>query len=78
MMLMKFIGCFKIYIEPLSMTGGGPSYASQTLTMLIQDYAFLYFRADKAAAVGVLLGIVLGIFSILYFRWNLSSKEGDM
>ncbi|MBQ4110235.1 MAG: sugar ABC transporter permease [Clostridia bacterium] len=77
MMLLNIINSFKIYDEPISMTGGGPSYASQTLTMLIQDYAFTYFRADKAAAVGVLLALLLGVFSIVYFKYNMSSEEGE-
>lgn len=77
MLLLTIINSFKIYVEPLAMTGGGPNYASQTLTMLIQDYAFLYFRADKAAAVGVLLGMVLVIFSILYFKYNMGSEGGE-
>ncbi len=75
MVLLNFINSFKIYVEPYAMTGGGPSGRSTTLTMLIQDYSFIYFRADKAAATGVMLAIMLGIFSIIYFRANMSSEE---
>ena len=74
--LLAFINSFQIYNEPLAMTGGGPGNASLTMTMLIQRYAFEYFRADMAAATGMLTALALGIFSIFYFKLAFKDNEG--
>ncbi len=52
-------------------TGGGPSRATQTLSLLVYEEAFQFFRMGVASAIGVLL---LGACAVL--AW-LSMKGGE-
>ena len=36
-------------------TGGGPSRATQTLSLLVYEEAFQFFRLGMASAIGILL-----------------------
>jgi len=49
-------------------TGGGPGEATLTLPMLLYEKAYLTWRPSEAAVLTVLMGIVLLIFTIVYFR----------
>lgn len=66
--IMQIINVFNIFQQPLAMTGGGPNNASITLTMTAYNYAFQYFQTGRASAVSVLTGLMLMIFSIIYFK----------
>lgn len=66
--IMQVINVFNIFQQPLAMTGGGPNNASITLTMTAYNYAFQYFQTGRASAVSVLTGLMLMVFSILYFK----------
>jgi multiple sugar transport system permease protein len=49
-------------------TGGGPSRATQTLSLLIYEEAFQFFRLGNAAAIGVILLAACAILSWLSMR----------
>src|SRR5262249_18782633 len=49
-------------------TGGGPSRATQTLSLLIYEEAFQFFRLGNAAAIGVILLAACAILSFLSMR----------
>ena len=51
-------------------TGGGPSRATQTLSVLIYEEAFQFFRFGNAAAIGVLLLLACAVLSWLSMRQN--------
>jgi multiple sugar transport system permease protein len=51
-------------------TGGGPSRATQTLSLLVYEEAFQYFRFGTAAAIGVLLLAVCAMLSFAAMRWG--------
>lgn len=68
LLIMQIMGVFKIFQEPLAMTGGGPANASTSLMMTAYNYAFSYMQVGRSTAVGVITAIILGILSIVYFR----------
>lgn len=68
LLIMQIMGVFKIFQEPLAMTGGGPANASTSLMMTAYNYAFSYMQVGRSTAVSVITAIILGIFSIIYFR----------
>ncbi|KEP74834.1 ABC transporter permease [Microbacterium sp. SUBG005] len=68
MLLLQIIGTMQVFTEPFLFTGGGPQGATKTLLMTIYDYAFTRVDYGAATALSVLLALVLGLFSLAYFR----------
>lgn len=64
--LLAFIFSYQQYTLIWQTTGGGPAFATQTLSILIWNEAFQYFDYSYAAAVGV-AGFVLSILAALLF-----------
>lgn len=61
------IGSFKIFDMIFIMTGGGPNNASTSLVFYIYSRVFQQFDIGKAAAAGVVLMVLVGIMTVLYF-----------
>lgn len=61
---------FNIYGQPLLLTRGGPTESTFVLIMYIRNLAFGTGKpvAGIASAMSVLLGLVIGIFSVLQMR----------
>ncbi|MCZ8311373.1 MAG: sugar ABC transporter permease [Magnetospirillum sp.] len=51
-------------------TGGGPSRATQTLSMFVYEEAFQFFRMGYASAVGVLMLFVCAGLAFVAMRWG--------
>ncbi len=68
LLLMQIMGVFKVFQQPLAMTGGGPNNASTSIMLTAYNYAFSYMQVGRSSAVGMIAGIILCGFSILYFR----------
>jgi multiple sugar transport system permease protein len=49
-------------------TGGGPSRATQTLSLLVYEEAFQFFRIGYASAIGVLFLILCAVMAFLSLR----------
>lgn len=49
-----------------SMTGGGPGYSSQVLSLLTYKHYFLFFNTSYAGAIAIVLAILMFIISIPY------------
>jgi multiple sugar transport system permease protein len=64
----QIIGTMQIFMEPFIMTGGGPVNATYTVAMLQYDYAFRYSNYGAASALGLVVFVVLGGFSLFYTR----------
>jgi len=57
-----------------SMTGGGPGYSSQVLSVLTYKHYFLFFNTSYAAAIAVVLAILMLIISIPYLRMTMKRE----
>ena len=68
LLLMQIMSVFKIFQHPLAMTGGGPNNASASIMLTAYNYAFSYMQVGRSSAVGMIAGLILCGFSILYFR----------
>lgn len=64
----QIIGVFQVMEQPLTMTGGGPNGATESLALLAYKYAFEYFKFDKGMATGVITFIILIFMTIFYTR----------
>lgn len=69
--ILQIIGTVQVFIEPFLFTGGGPANATQTILLMIYQYAFgrsLGGDYGAATALSVMLAAVLAVLSVLYFR----------
>lgn len=66
--LLRLIDTFRIFDKVYAMTGGGPGYATETISLYIYREGFRYFHLGYAAAASlIMVALVLGL-SILYAR----------
>jgi multiple sugar transport system permease protein len=77
MLILQLIGTAQVFLEPKVFTDGGPNNATTTVLLLIYKYAFqnsLGGKYGEATALSLMLAIVLGILSFVYFkvtnRWS--------
>lgn len=54
-----------------SMTGGGPGYSSQVLSLLTYKHYFLFFNTSYAGAIAVVLAVFMLIISIPYLAMTM-------
>ena len=73
--LLLIIWTIKDYAIAYVLTKGGPSRATELLTIYIQQTGFKYFDFGKAAAAGMLMLLVSLAFTFFYFK-VLSKEEG--
>lgn len=65
--LMNIISSLKVFETVNIMTQGGPMNSTNTLVYDIYQYGFSYYQIGYASALGVVLMLVIGVFTILYF-----------
>ena len=63
----QIIGVFSIMEQPMQMTDGGPNGASNTLGLLAYKYGFVSIKPQLAMAVGVIMFLILMVFTLFYF-----------
>ena len=54
----------------MAMTGGGPNNASLSLGFQLYKYGFVNGRAGHALALGVIMFLILIVFTCFYFYLN--------
>lgn len=62
------MGSFKAFDSVRIMTAGGPGNATDTIVYYIYRYGMQHLKFGYASAAGTVLGLVLMILSVLYFR----------
>ncbi|QJD84504.1 carbohydrate ABC transporter permease [Cohnella herbarum] len=72
--VLQLIATSQAFQSQLLMFGGGPDNATLTYLLLTTREAFTFFNFGKASAMGVLMFVVLVIFSILTIKFR---KGGD-
>ncbi|MEV4161563.1 carbohydrate ABC transporter permease [Nonomuraea dietziae] len=68
MLLLQIIATMQVFIEPFMLTGGGPENATVTVAYLMYQYAFNFGNFGGGSAMGLMLMIVLIVFSAVYLR----------
>jgi len=77
MLVLQIIATMQVFIEPFTITGGGPDNATVTVLMLIYRYTFQNAEFGEASALGVILFLVLAIFALIYMRMTSRLMEAD-
>jgi multiple sugar transport system permease protein len=67
LLVLQIIGTMQVFTEPFVMTDGGPVNSTITVLLLLYRYAFKFQNFGAASALGLILFVVLAIFSLLYF-----------
>ena len=75
LLILQILEVFKVLIEPLTMTGGGPNNASMSLLLFNWQTAFVNFRIGQAASIGVIVCLILMGITVVYFKM---SKENEV
>lgn len=69
------INTFQCFSLIQLLTSGGPNYSTSTIMYLVYETAFKQYKFGYANAMGVVLAVVIGIFSLIQFK--LFSGEND-
>lgn len=68
LIIINLISSFQVFETIAIMTKGGPINSTNTLVYYIYEYGFRYFKIGYASAAGVVLLIVVGILTLVYFK----------
>lgn len=73
----QIIAVFQTLEAPLAMTGGGPNGASTTLSYQLYQYGFNSGgrATGQAMALGVIIFVILIVFTCFYFVLNRKVEE---
>ena len=66
--LTNMIASLKAFETVALMTQGGPSNSTNTFVYYIYQNGFQFFKIGYASAVGVVMMLFIGVFTIAYFR----------
>lgn len=58
------IGAFKLIVQPMVMTGGGPDYSTMTILQYIYEYGYRHRNVGYASAISLIFTLFLVIISI--------------
>jgi ABC-type sugar transport system permease subunit len=61
-------GAYHLFAQPLLLTGGGPSDATNTMTLYLYETAFQNFNLGYASAIGWTLVIVIVVLAVVQLR----------
>ena len=74
-LVLATIASFKAYELIVTMTKGGPGYATKFIVQQVYQVAFQEDRMGYASAMSIVLMVIIGIFTLVQFR--LAGKDGQ-
>jgi len=66
LLMLQVVATMQMFTESFVATGGGPESSTVTIVYLAYNYAFEFGNFNTAEALGVIMFIVLGVFSCIY------------
>lgn len=63
------INSFQCFSLIQLLTAGGPNYSTSTVMYLVYERSFVLNKYGYASAMGVILAIVIGMFSIIQYKF---------
>lgn len=66
--LLRIVDTFRIFDKVYTMTGGGPGFSTETISLYIFREGFRYFNLGYAAAASLVMVLLVLVISILYAR----------
>jgi multiple sugar transport system permease protein len=77
MLVLQIIGTMQVFIEPFTVTGGGPQNSTMSILLLLYNDAFQQADFGGASALGVMLFLVLAVFALIYMRMTNRLLQGE-
>lgn len=68
LVIVDVIASLKVFETIQIMTQGGPQNATNTLVFSLYQYGFAFNKVGYAAAIGMVLLVLIAVFSIVYFK----------
>lgn len=75
--ILATISAFKAYELIVTMTKGGPGYATKFIVQQVYQTAFMEDRMGYASAMSLVLMLVIGIFTLIQFSMNRGEGEHE-
>ncbi|MBC7130365.1 sugar ABC transporter permease [Candidatus Bathyarchaeota archaeon] len=72
--LIRFVDLLKLFDVPFILTGGGPGFSTETLSLYVYRKAFKEFNIGAGSAGGIILMVMTLILALVVFR-SLSRGE---
>ncbi len=66
--IVNIIASFKVFETIQIITQGGPQNSTNTLVYSIYEYGFKFYKIGDASAIGVVLLVIISIFTVVYFK----------
>lgn len=66
--IVNIIASFKVFETIQIITKGGPQNSTNTLVYSLYEYGFRFYKIGYASAIGVVLLIIISIFTVIYFK----------
>ncbi len=66
--IVNIIASFKVFDTIQIITQGGPQNSTNTLVYSLYEYGFKFYKIGYASAIGVVLLVIISIFTIIYFK----------
>jgi multiple sugar transport system permease protein len=77
MLILQLVNTMQVFVEPFTITSGGPQNATMSVLLMIYNYAFQQGDFGSASALGMLLFLVLAIFALIYMRLTRNLMQGE-
>jgi ABC-type sugar transport system permease subunit len=74
-MLVTVISAFQVFDIIFALTNGGPGRATNVIPLYMLDSAFTYHKIGYGAAIAVVLGLCIFVFSLLLLRVRGAFRE---
>ena len=68
LVLVNLIASLKTFETIQLMTLGGPANSTKTLVYYLYEYGFSFYKIGYASAVGVVLMVLIGVLTVIYFK----------
>ncbi|CAG7645655.1 sn-glycerol-3-phosphate transport system permease protein UgpA [Paenibacillus solanacearum] len=68
LVIINMLGSFQVFETIAIMTQGGPVNSTNTLVYYIYEYGFRFFKIGYASAAGVILLLIVGVLTLVYFK----------
>ncbi|MFA7117702.1 MAG: sugar ABC transporter permease [Sphaerochaetaceae bacterium] len=75
--ILATINAFKAYELILTMTKGGPGYATKFIVQQVYEVAFLEDRMGYASAMSIILMLMIGVITLIQFKGSRGEGENE-
>ncbi len=75
-LILRGVESFKLFDYPFMMTGGGPGYSTQTISMHLYEAGFRYLKYGPTAAQSLVILLVMGIVGFYVVKPLRAAQRG--